>query len=70
MEESKLKRIINIIRGNLSEDVPTNNASSGNIAGLPPDQPPIKKKKRYIYQKGLRKSGNHRTMHEQIGLLY
>lgn len=55
MEESKLKRIINIIRGNLSEDVPANNASSGNIAGLPPDQPPIKKKKRYIYQKGLRK---------------
>ena len=29
--------------------VPTNNASSGNIAGLPPDQPPVKKKKRYIY---------------------
>jgi hypothetical protein len=29
--------------------VPTNNASSGNIAGLPPDSPPVKKKKRYIY---------------------
>tara|TARA_B100001057_G_scaffold84137_1_gene79958 strand:- start:110 stop:706 length:597 start_codon:yes stop_codon:yes gene_type:complete len=29
--------------------VPTNNASSGNIAGLPPDQPPVKKKKKYIY---------------------
>ena len=28
---------------------PTNNASSGAIAGLPPDQPPMKKKKRYIY---------------------
>ena len=26
-----------------------NNASSGNIAGLPPDDPPVKKKKRYIY---------------------
>jgi len=49
MDESKLEKIINIIRGNLSEDVPTNNASSGNIAGLPPDQPPVKKKKRYIY---------------------
>ena len=37
--------------------IPTNNASSGNIAGLPPDDPPVKngrkkkkgKKKRYIY---------------------
>ena len=29
--------------------VPTNNASSGAIAGLPPDQPPVKKKKKYIY---------------------
>ena len=26
-----------------------NNASSGAIAGLPPDQPPMRKKKRYIY---------------------
>jgi len=58
MDESKLEKVINIIRGNLSEDVPTNNASSGNIAGLPPDQPPVKKKKRYIYQKGLRKIWN------------
>ena len=29
--------------------VPTNNASSGAIAGLPPDSPPVKKKKKYIY---------------------
>jgi hypothetical protein len=29
--------------------IPTNNASSGNIAGLPPDPPPLKRKKRYIY---------------------
>ena len=29
---------------------PTNNASSGNIAGLPPDDPPVKKKKKtYAY---------------------
>ena len=28
---------------------PTNNASSGAIAGLPPDNPPVKQKKRYIY---------------------
>ncbi len=36
--------------------VPTNNASSGNIAGLPPDTPPVKKRKRYIYSgRGSRK---------------
>ena len=29
--------------------VPTNNASSGAIAGLPPDSPPVKKKNKYIY---------------------
>ena len=29
--------------------VPTNNASSGAIAGLPPDTPPVKMKKKYIY---------------------
>ena len=35
-------------KANQFEDVvPTNNVS--NIAGLPPDDPPVKKKKRYIY---------------------
>ena len=35
----------------LDEDaIPTNNASSGNIAGLPPDNPPVKRKKKtYAY---------------------
>ena len=33
--------------------VPTNNASSGAIAGLPPDQPPVKKKKPPIIARGL-----------------
>ena len=34
----------------LGEDaIPTNNASSGAIAGLPPDTPPLRRKKRYIY---------------------
>ena len=28
---------------------PTNNASSGAVAGLPPDSPPVRKKKKYIY---------------------
>jgi hypothetical protein len=27
--------------------IPANNASSGSIAGLPPDQPPIRKRKKY-----------------------
>ena len=29
--------------------VPTNNASSGAIAGLPPDTPPMEQRKKYIY---------------------
>tara|TARA_B100000029_G_scaffold439605_1_gene456260 strand:+ start:128 stop:328 length:201 start_codon:yes stop_codon:yes gene_type:complete len=54
-----INRIISIIR-NLKEEVPANNASSGGIAGLPPDQPPgipaSKKKKRYVFGgKGSRK---------------
>jgi hypothetical protein len=55
MNEYKLQKIIDIIR-NLKEDSsislgsPTNNASSGAIAGLPPDFPPVfTKKKRNIY---------------------
>jgi hypothetical protein len=50
----KLDKIINIIR-NLNEEVavPTNNASGGAIAGLPPDQPPVRKKKKgRKYMKG------------------
>jgi hypothetical protein len=45
--KSKINRIIDIVH-QLREDgmgvvptPPTNNASSGNIAGLPPDQPPV-----------------------------
>jgi len=45
-----LDKIIGIIR-NLNEEGmvvggPTNNASGGNIAGLPPDEPPVSKKKK------------------------
>ena len=44
-----IDRIIEIVR-TLKEEgapaVPTNNASSGAIAGLPPDQPPVCKKKK------------------------
>ena len=43
-----------------SEDataMPTNNISGGKIAGTAEagDDPPVRKKKRYIYQKGVRK---------------
>ena len=47
-----IDRIISIVRSLREEAsaVPTNNASSGAIAGLPPDEPIVrKKKKRYIY---------------------
>jgi len=44
-----INRIIGIVR-NLREDAmasaPTNAVSGGNIAGLPPDQPPVFKKKK------------------------
>ena len=51
--KDKLERIIDTIRSLREEmsagGIPANNASSGNIAGLPPDSPPVKQKKRYIY---------------------
>ena len=53
-----LEKIRRNIRKEEAIAIPTNNASSGNIAGLPPDDPPVNKnkKKRYIYGgKGSRK---------------
>ena len=51
--KDKLERIIDTIRSLREEmsagGIPANNASSGNIAGLPPDSPPVKQKKKYIY---------------------
>ncbi len=56
MKSNPLDKIIQIIR----EDAPTNNVGSGNIAGTKEagDDPPVrlKKKKRYIYMKGVRKT--------------
>ena len=55
MKSNPLDKIIQIIR----EDVPTNNISGGKIAGSVEagDDPPVrlKKKKKYIYMKGVRK---------------
>ena len=56
-KRTTFKKSTKLTPENQFEDaIPTNNASSGNIAGLPPDQPPMRKKKRYIYGgKGSRK---------------
>ena len=47
-DDSRLDRLIDMVRS-IREEVaaaPTNNASSGAIAGLPPDSPPVNKKKK------------------------
>ena len=47
-DDSRLDRLIDMVRS-IREEVavpPANNASSGAIAGLPPDSPPVFKKKR------------------------
>ena len=55
MKSNPLDKIIQIIR----EDAPTNNVGGGKIAGTVEagDDPPVrlKKKKKYIYMKGVRK---------------
>jgi len=42
----------------MSEEAPVNNVGGGKIAGTieAGDSPPVRKKKKYIYQKGLRKT--------------
>ncbi len=67
-DKQHLQKVLDIMRQNLdqkmfskfSEDataMPTNNISGGKIAGSVEagDDPPVRKKKRYIYQKGVRK---------------
>ena len=67
-DKQHLQKVLDIMRQNLdqkmfhkfSEDataIPTNNISGGKIAGSVEagDDPPVRKKKRYIYQKGVRK---------------
>ena len=67
-DKEHLKKVLDIVRQNLdqkmfskfSEDAsaaPTNNVGDGKIAGTVEagDDPPVRKKKRYIYQKGVRK---------------
>ena len=56
MKKKPLDTILNIVRTNLYEQ-PVNNIGGGKIAGSVEagDDPPVRKKKRYIYQKGVRK---------------
>ena len=56
MQNKAIDKVLDIIRSNLHEQ-PTNNVGGGKIAGTVEagDDPPVKKKKSYIYQKGLRK---------------
>ena len=59
MKKENLDKIIDIVRSYLYEEVPTNSLAGGKIAGTAEagDDPPVRrrKRKRYIYQKGLRK---------------
>ena len=63
-----LQKVLDIMRQNLDQEIfnkfsedasaaPTNNVGSGNIAGTVEagDDPPVRRKKKYIYQKGVRK---------------
>ena len=57
MEKRSLEKIIGMVRAHLNEEVPTMSLAHGKIAGTVEagDEPPVRKKKKYIYQKGLRK---------------
>jgi hypothetical protein len=52
MENTKLDKIINIIKEQMSGGAPVNNVSGGKIAGTPaadPGNPPVNKKKKFIF---------------------
>ena len=59
MQNRAIDKVLDIIRTHLYEQpvVPTNNVGGGKTAGTVEagDDPPVRKKKKYIYQKGLRK---------------
>ena len=56
MQNRAIDKVLDIVRTHLYEQ-PINNVGDGKIAGTVEagDDPPVRKKKRYIYQKGLRK---------------
>ena len=47
-----------MVRSHLNEEGPTMSMGNGKIAGSVEagDDPPVRRKKKYIYQKGLRKT--------------
>jgi len=55
--DKRLQKIVDYFHeeGGMFAGAPTNNASSGEVAGLGRDVPVKKKKNRYIYGKGYRK---------------
>ena len=57
MKKAQLDKIINIIREKLNEETPTMALGHWKIAGTVEagDDPPVRKKKKYIYMKGVRK---------------
>jgi hypothetical protein len=56
MKNAAIDKVLEIVRTHLYEQ-PTNNVGGGKIAGTVEagDDPPVRKKNRYIYQKGVRK---------------
>jgi hypothetical protein len=52
MKKKVLDKIIDFIR----EEGPVMSMGNGGIAGAPPDDPPVKKRKRYIWTRGIRKN--------------
>ena len=56
MNDRILDKYIDMVR-DLHEEAPVNSVGGGNIAGTREagDDPPVRRKKKYIYQKGLRK---------------
>ena len=54
MDQNKINRIIEIVRANLYEEVPTMALAHGNIAGTPEagDDPPVRKRKRQYMSGG------------------
>ena len=57
MKRTPLEKVISLIREQAIAAAPTNNVGSGNIAGTREagDDPPVRKRKRYIYSRGARK---------------
>ena len=56
MEKKAIDKVLDIVRSYLYEQ-PTNNVGGGKIAGTVEagDDPTVKKRKKYIYMKGVRK---------------